>query len=163
VVLEKSPKKSGMSSKIFDGLHRTRAVEATRSKKPKNSKKKGSNKLSKQSKKEKRKGGGSSSSDSDALPDAPTAAPTCLECDDLRSVENAFARGGNLSSRSDSVRRVVFVGSFFVLLVFCWILLLLHRSSRQRRQQQLQKSVEYLGDKPDDATYVEDDWIVVID
>jgi hypothetical protein len=152
-----------MSSNIF-GLQRTRAVQAIRSKKAKKSKKKGSNKLSKKSKKGKGKGGGSSSSDSDDLPDGPTAAPTCLECDDLRSEESAFfARGGNLSSRSDSAQRVVFAGIFFVLLIGFWILLLLHRSSRQRRQRQLQKSVGYLNDKPDDATHVEDDWAVVID
>jgi hypothetical protein len=151
----------------FHCHHVSRAVGSKNSKKKKSKSSKKGPKASR-SKKSKNSKGYVNPIKGDSPPPiepSPTAAPTCLECDDypLLQKESALARGSMMKSRTDSARRVVFAGTLLVLLISFWIVLLLHNSSREHQQEIQKKSIvndaECFSDKPDEDTVIDDDWI----
>jgi hypothetical protein len=145
-------------------------VRAMQSKNSKNSKslEKGPKSLKKGpkfSKSTKGKGGkGGKGSDAPTISPFPSAAPTCLECDDisLAKINYLFNFDGR-NGGTDTVLRDVFCGSVLLLLgcVCLFVLRLRHRSSHQKKpgKGNSVNAAACFRDLDED-TVVDDDWTV---
>jgi hypothetical protein len=97
------------------------------------------------------------------LPSAATAAPTCLECDDvsLTRINHLFNFDGR-NGGPDTVPKVVFGSSLLVLMGCICLFVIRHRSTHQKKlgKGNSVNAAECFRDGLDEDTVVEDDWTV---